>query len=166
MTTVAAPTSHSEAAQRRLWRPWATGGISLIGIGISIYLLIVHYGHVAPVCPGSATGIVNCVKVLQSPQSVIFGIPVPVFGLAFFVGMALLSLPAAWRSTSPWFARLRLAGVVVGMGMVIYLISQEALVIHAICLWCTSVHILTFALFLIVITGWDDTGYARSLYEG
>ncbi len=102
---------------------------------------------------------------LTSPQSVIFGIPVPIYGLAFFVAMTALSLPAAWRSRSPWLARARLAAVVVGIGTVIYLISQEALTLHAICLWCTSVHVLTFALFLIVITGWDDTGYAQSLYE-
>jgi uncharacterized membrane protein len=51
------------------------------------------------------------------------------------------------------------------MGMVIYLISQEALVLHVICLWCTGVHVLTFVLFLLVITGWEDTGYAQSLYD-
>ena len=146
----------------RLWRPLATGAISLAGIGISIYLLIVHYQPKVLVC--GTVGIVNCEKVLTSPQSVIFGIPVPIFGLVFFVGMAALSLPAAWRSESVWIARVRLAAVVVGMGMVIYLISQEALTLHAICLWCTSVHVLTFALFLIVITGWEDTGYAQSAY--
>ena len=148
---------------RRLWRPAATGAISLAGIGISIYLLIVHYQPSALVC--STNGVVDCEKVLTSPQSVIFGIPVPVYGLAFFVAMTALSLPAAWRSRSRWLARARLAAVVVGIGMVIYLISQEALTLHAICLWCTSVHVLTFALFLIVITGWDDTGYAQSLYD-
>jgi uncharacterized membrane protein len=164
MTDVATPVRSRESLDSpRLWRPFATGGISLAGIGISIYLLIVHYEPQALVC--STSGIVNCEKVLTSPQSVILGIPVPMFGIAFFVAMSALSLPAAWRSTSPWLARARLAAVVVGMGMVVYLISQEALTLHAICLWCTSVHVLTFALFLIVITGWEDTGYAQSLYE-
>jgi len=163
VSKVAAGPRTEDAVERRLWRPFATGGISLAGIGISIYLLIVHYQPTALVC--NTTGIVDCEKVLTSPQSVIFGIPVPVFGLAFFVAMTVLSLPSAWRSTSAWIARGRLASVVVGMGMVIYLISQEALVLHVICLWCTGVHVLTFALFLIVITGWEDTGYAQSLYE-
>jgi len=154
----------SEAAtQLRLWRPLATGLISVAGLGVSIYLLIVHYQPTALVCNKSS--VVNCEKVLTSPQSVIFGIPVPVLGLAFFVGMIVMSLPAMWRSRSAWVARGRIASVIVGMGMVIYLISQEALTLHAICLWCTSVHVLTFALFLIVITGWEDTGYAQSLYE-
>ena len=137
MTDVATPVRSRESLDSpRLWRPFATGGISLAGIGISIYLLIVHYEPQALVC--STSGIVNCEKVLTSPQSVILGIPVPMFGIAFFVAI---------------------------LAMVVYLISQEALTLHAICLWCTSVHVLTFALFLIVITGWEDTGYAQSLYE-
>lgn len=152
-----------DTVQRRLWRPLAAGAISIAGIGISIYLLIVHYQPSALVCTNS--GVVDCQKVLTSPQSVIFGIPVPIFGLAFFLGMTAMSLPGAWRSTSVWLARARLVSVVVGMGMVIYLISQEALVLHVICLWCTGVHVLTFAMFLIVITGWEDTGYAQSRYE-
>jgi uncharacterized membrane protein len=163
MTDVATGLRAGDAGLARLWRPYATGAISLAGIGISIYLLIVHYQPTLLIC--NTSGVVNCEKVLTSPQSVILGIPVPIYGLAFFVGMTALSLPAAWRSTSAWIARARLAAVVVGMAMVIYLISQEALVLHAICLWCTSVHVLTFVLFLIVITGWEDTGYAQSLYS-
>ena len=81
-TSVRAATTPIE---RRLWRPFATGIISLAGFGISIYLLIVHYQPQALVCNNS--GVVNCEKVLTSPQSVIFGIPVPVFGLAFFLAM-------------------------------------------------------------------------------
>jgi uncharacterized membrane protein len=161
--SVATSLQHDDTDQRRLWRPLATGLISIAGFGVSIYLLIVHYQPTALVC--NTSGVVNCEKVLTSPQSVIFGIPVPVFGLAFFLAMGLMSLPAAWRSTSPWLAWGRVGAVVVGMGMVVYLISQEALTLHAICLWCTSVHVLTFAMFLIVITGWDDTGYAQSRYE-
>jgi uncharacterized membrane protein len=94
-----------------------------------------------------------------------FGIPVPIFGLLFFVGMGLICLPVAWRFDASWLAWGRTAGAVAGIGMVIYLVAQEALVLHTICLWCTGVHVLTFAMFLIIITGWEDTGYAQSRYE-
>jgi uncharacterized membrane protein len=101
--------------------------------------------------------------VLTSPSSVILGIPVPIFGVLYFIAMAAVCIPsAAWRSEAPWLAWGRIAAVVVGMGMVIWLVGQEALVLHAICLWCTGVHILTFIMFLIVITGWEDTGYAQA----
>ena len=40
--------------------------------------------------------------------------------------------------------------------MVIWLISAELLIIRAICIWCTVVHALTFVLFMLVVTGWED----------
>jgi uncharacterized membrane protein len=78
----------------------------------------------------------------------------------------VICLPVAWRSNAAWLAWGRIAAAIVGIGMVVYLIAQEALVLRTICLWCTGVHVLTFAMFLIIITGWEDTGYAQSLYEG
>jgi uncharacterized membrane protein len=102
--------------------------------------------------------------VLKSPSSVIFGVPVPYFGLAYFVGMGVICLPAAWRSEAAWLAWGRLAAAVAGIGMVVYLVYQEAIVLHEICLWCTGVHVLTFAMFIIIISGWQETGYDEALY--
>jgi len=146
------------------WRPLSLEAICLGGIAISIYLLIVHYEPAALVCSNS--GVVNCSKVLTSPQSVMFGIPVSVYGLVYFVGMGLICLPTVWRRPAALIAWARIAGAVVGIAMVVYLIAQEGLVLHTICMWCTGVHVLTFAMFLIITTGWDDTGYARSLNRG
>jgi Vitamin K epoxide reductase family. len=39
-----------------------------------------------------------------------------------------------------------------GIGFVLYLVSVELLVVDAICLWCTSVHIITFLLLIAVGT--------------
>ena len=39
-----------------------------------------------------------------------------------------------------------------GVGMIIYLISAELFIIKAICLWCSSVHVATLALFIIIAT--------------
>ena len=47
-------------------------------------------------------------------------------------------------------ARLILS--VAGVGMIIYLISAELFIIKAICLWCTSVHLITFLLFVMIVT--------------
>ena len=43
--------------------------------------------------------------------------------------------------------------MVVGIGMVIYLIYAEFIIIGAICLYCTSVHIITFLLFVLTAFG-------------
>ena len=70
--------------------------VSIAGLGVSIYLTITHFDKVALVC--SDSGAINCEKVTTSPQSYVFGIPVAMLGLAFFVPMIVLCLPAAWRS--------------------------------------------------------------------
>ena len=40
-----------------------------------------------------------------------------------------------------------------GIGSVVYLVSTELFTIKKICLWCTGVHAVTFALFVVVVTG-------------
>jgi uncharacterized membrane protein len=45
------------------------------------------------------------------------------------------------------------------MGFVIYLIYAELFLINAICLECTSVHILTFILFVLVLGGTAELGW-------
>jgi uncharacterized membrane protein len=41
----------------------------------------------------------------------------------------------------------------VGIVFVLYLIYAELFSIGAICLWCTSVHVITFALFVLIVFG-------------
>jgi uncharacterized membrane protein len=132
------------------WQPLTTLLLSLYGLGASIYLTITHFEPKALACVHSAT--FNCEKVTQSPQSEIFGIPVAMLGLAFFVPMLVLCLPALWRSSQRWIHLARLALSVTGVGMIIYLISAELFIIKAICLWCSSVHVATLALFIIIAT--------------
>ena len=99
----------------------------------------------------SESGLVNCTKVTTSPQSYVFGIPVAVLGLAFFVFMVVATSPWAWRSTYPQVAIVRLTSVVVGIGFVLYLVYTELFTLDHICLWCTSVHVLTFLLFVLIL---------------
>lgn len=132
------------------WQPIASLVLCVYGLGASIYLTITHFQPKALACVSNAT--FNCEKVTQSPQSEIVGIPVAILGLAFFVPMLLLCLPVAWRAADRRIHLARLAMVLIGMGMVLYLISAELFVIKAICLWCSSVHAATFLLFIIVAT--------------
>ncbi|HWF23237.1 MAG TPA: vitamin K epoxide reductase family protein, partial [Acidimicrobiales bacterium] len=76
--------------------------------------------------------------------------------------MLVLCLPVAWRSLNRWIHLARLLLSVAGVGMIIYLISAELFTIKAICLWCTSVHVITFLLFVLIVTttpivlGWGE----------
>jgi uncharacterized membrane protein len=139
------------------WLRWTTLILSIVGLGVSIYLTIEHFSgsnHLAG-CSETA-GAVNCTKVTTSSQSVVFGIfPVAVLGLAFFVFMVAANSPWGWNWKLPAFRWLRLASVVVGIGFVLYLVYAELFQIQAICLYCTSVHVITFLLFAIIV--YDST---------
>ena len=132
------------------WQPVTTLLLSLAGLGVSIYLTITHFDKVLLVCDTNAT--INCEKVTTSPKSEILGIPVAMLGLLFFVPMILLCLPAAWRSADRRIHLARLVLSVTGVGMILYLIIAELFIIKAICLWCSSVHLITFVLFVIIVT--------------
>lgn len=141
-------------APDRPWRSLALMGTALAGIGVSVYVTILHYAHVKPVC--SDSGAINCLKVLTSPQSVFLGIPVPVYGLVFFVAMLVICVPKLWKTTIWWVPWLRLGMSVVGILFALRLIYEEIFVIRSLCLWCTGAHVLSFAMFVIIVTGWED----------
>jgi uncharacterized membrane protein len=132
------------------WQPIASLLLCIYGLGASIYLTITHFEPKALACAHNAT--FNCEKVTQSPQSVILGIPVAILGLAYFVPMLLACLPVAWRAADRRVHLARLVMAVTGVGMIIYLIIAELFLIKAICLWCSSVHVATLLLFIIVAT--------------
>ena len=135
-----------------LWFQLTTWVLAIGGLGASTYLTITHFDSSVPlVC--SDKGLVNCALVTSSPQSYVFGIPVAVLGLAFYVFMVAATSPWAWRSKYPAVAWARLASLVVGIVFVLYLVYTELFTLKAICLWCTSVHAITFVLFVLIVIG-------------
>jgi uncharacterized membrane protein len=147
-----------------LWFQLVTWILSLAGLGVSIYLTIAHFTD-KPLAGCSESGLVNCTKVTTSPQSYVFGIPVAVLGLAFFVAAVALMSPWGWRSARREVALIRIASLVVGMGFVLYLLYAELFTIGSICLYCTSVHAITFLLFVLTIfaaAAWGLPGRQRS----
>ena len=133
------------------WAAPLTLLLSIAGVAVSAYLTYAHYkGASALACPD--TGTVNCAKVTTSSQSEIFGVfPVAVLGLAYFVVMSALCTPWAWDSLRPELRWARIAGVVVGIGMVVYLLYAELFQIDAICIYCTVVHAVTVLVFAAVV---------------
>jgi uncharacterized membrane protein len=143
--------AEAEYAWPAAWLRWTTFALALIGLGVSIYLTYAHYTESALAGCTETTGVVNCGKVTTSEQSVVFGIPVAVLGLAFYVFMVAIMSPWAWKARRREVGLVRLASLVVGIGFVLYLIYAELFDIGSICLYCTSVHVITF--FLFVLTG-------------
>jgi len=148
----AAAVEEAQPAAPPLWFQLTTWILSLAGLGASIYLTIAHFNtSVTLACPATST--INCEKVTTSQQSYAFGIPVAVLGLAFYVFLAVVNSPWAWRITWPPLRWARVGSMVVGIVFVLYLIYAELFSIGAICLWCTSVHVITFALFVLIMFG-------------
>ena len=133
------------------WLQWTSLVLSLAGLGMSIYMTIAHYTSTnILVC--SNKGYIDCAKVTTSPESMVFNIfPVAVLGLAFYVFMTAINTPWAWRSgiAAIWWARL--VGIITGIGFVLYLIYAEVIQIGNLCLDCTTVHIITFLLFVVLV---------------
>lgn len=125
------------------------------GLLVAGYLTLLHYDSNIPLVCGAGTGsVVNCEQVLTSPSSVVFGVPVAVWGLLWFV-VALGISVAALRSGRPGEpAPLRAAAfawTLVGTLSVLWLVYQEVGVIGKICAWCTVVHVLVLALLVVEV---------------
>src|ERR1700693_2062496 len=85
----------------------------LAGLGISIYLTVVHYSTIPLACPANA--VVNCEQVLSSPYGVIGGssVPTSAAGIAWFAVSALLA--AGLLAGRAQLARWQLAWSAVGL---------------------------------------------------
>ena len=125
--------------------------LALVGAGVSAYLTYAHYrGVSALACPD--TGTINCAKVTTSSQSDVFGVlPVADLGLAYFVVLVALCTPWAWHAERREIQWARDGAVLIGVGMVIYLLYAELIQIGAICIYCTVVHVVTVLLFALVL---------------
>ena len=135
---------------------WTTFALTLAGLGVSIYLTIDHFAKVQLVCPGHG-GTITCKAVTTSAQSYFppfHGwpqVPVAVLGLCFYAVLVAFYSPWAWASTRRWVHGARFGLICLGMAFALWLVSAELLIIDHICLWCTSVHVITFVLFVIIV---------------
>lgn len=125
-------------------RTTVIAGLALVGLGIAIYLTIVHYTGGSPIC-GISHG---CETVQTSKYAKLAGVPVAVLGLAGYVGILLgLFVPGE----NGRLIRVAIAGI--GFGFSAYLTYLELFVIHAICQWCVGSAILMTA--LLIATAYD-----------
>lgn len=133
------------------WVPLTTTILCLLALADSAYLTYAHYTTATVLaCPSNPKSWVDCALVTQSSYSHPFGIPVVIPGCIWCVAMLALCSPWGWRAASVWFSRLRVAGAVAGVGMVFWLVWAELKLRH-ICEYCTGVHILTVALFIVIL---------------
>jgi uncharacterized membrane protein len=128
-----------------VYRLTAAAVLGVVGLTVSLYLTATRFdpGEVTLYCSISTGG---CQQVAASSYSMIGQVPVSVFGMAWFVAMLVLLGLSLYRYTD--LLRLaRLVWTACGVVVVGYLIYAEVFLIGALCEWCTSVHVVTIALF-------------------
>lgn len=136
---------------RRRTADRATVALAVAGLLIAGYLALLHYDRSVPlVC--SAGSLVNCETVLTSPSATVAGVPVAVWGVAWFVvaaAMAVLMLRRGVHGDSRPLRRALLAWTGIATLVVLYLVYQEVGVIGKLCAWCTAVHAIVIGMLVV-----------------
>ncbi|MGZ6256608.1 MAG: thioredoxin domain-containing protein [Candidatus Limnocylindria bacterium] len=135
---------------RAIWRHAALVA-AIAGAGISAYLLVEYLNDSGGIC---LTGS-GCDEVRLSAYSHILSLPVPLYGLAFY----LVAAWVAWRSLSPaplfgFPPRIVLAGLgAAGIAASAVLTGLEAFVIHSFCTWCLAQAVASLVLGISAFIG-------------
>ena len=130
--------------------------MSVFGLWASSSVLIIFYtlGQQLPICPaGTFFGLhFDCSAVLTSPYSVAFGIPLEILALAYFaVNLGMVYLIAFGSDRISKISLQALFGWrFIGVSMVPYLVFVELFVIHAICVYCTIMHVAIIVDFVVI----------------
>ena len=130
-------------------RSWSLPVFAMVGLGIGLYLSYVTLTNNQIMCGP----IGDCMTVQSSPYARLFGIPMAVWGVVFYLGILLLWL--AQRFLAGNLNRLGLFGLtgfsLFGVLFSIYLTSLELFFIHAICLWCLTSAVLACLILLTIM---------------
>ena len=142
---------------------WVVPVLSVVGIGVSIYLGIVETQGVEAVC--GPVG--DCNTVQQSQYATIFGIHIGILGIigyALLLGSWVVSRVAKHR-VADLGAMVAAATAIGGTVFSIYLTFLEPFVIGATCVWClTSGISITGLLWFTAAGGW--AAYRRFVGSG
>ena len=163
---------------RRRSLPWIhrfsrpiMGGIAVIGALLTAYLTIAKLTGGEVVCSaGSGEVASGCSNVLDSPYATVLGLPLPLFGLLAYLGMATFALSPliidADKSKSfrkeleKWTWLLLLVGataMATFSGFLMYVLFFK---LQALCLYCISSALFSLSFLVLTIIGreWEDVG--------
>jgi uncharacterized membrane protein len=126
--------------------------MSLFGLGAALEVLISYYylNQSLPFCtPGS---FYDCSRVLGSSYSQVFGIPLELFAVVYFIVNLALVYVISFGGDNIFHRALGILFVwrFLGLMIVPYLVTIELFIIHAICIYCTMMHVAIVADFIII----------------
>lgn len=122
--------------------------LALIGFGDSAFLLAKRIVGAPIPC---ILGFTGCDEVAKSEYSVLFGIPLAAYGVAFYLTIGILGL--LYADTKKFlFAKLILGATALGFLMSAYFIYVQGFIIKAFCVYCVISAIISTALFALSVT--------------
>ena len=131
--------------------------MSIFGLWASLMVVIIFYtlheGLPYCVVPTKVFGItIDCATVLESKYSSVFGAPLELLAVVYFIiNLALIYLVSfASDALSRISLRILFVWRFIGLAIVPYLVSLEVLVLKAICLYCTAMHVAIVVDFCII----------------
>ncbi len=136
--------------------------VVLASLGLLDAALLTQQHYSGKVLPCSITR--GCETVLTSKYSEVFGIPVALFGVAFYVGMLILALYYI-QLQHVWLKRVLLLGGIVGFVSSMVLVYIQGAIIGAWCQYCL-LSALSSTLLLILsgllFTTKEDTAHEKA----
>lgn len=121
--------------------------LALIGTGIAGYLVYVKYADKAIICSNNDK--ISCEAVQSSAYADLFGIPVPVLGLAAYLTFLVLLVLEDRVELVTLYGRTIMFGLTMfGLMFSGYLTYIEAFVLEKWCLWCVASAIVMVLLFI------------------
>lgn len=119
--------------------------LSIVGLGLSLWLELVHYRAFALPADSSfcsAGQRFDCGSVALSAYSVVLGVPLPIWGAAGFITIAIAEL-----RRSKWL--LPLSGFAALASLV--LLGVELVAVGAVCVLCEAVHVVALLGFAVAL---------------
>jgi len=138
--------------------------IALLGAFVASYLALYKLGYIGTLACGAG----SCETVQLSRWASFLGIPVAVWGVAFYglvLGLAMLGLQDRFIDSRGVALALTL---VTGWGLIFsaWLTYVELFIIHAICRWCVASATLTSLLFVVAAFDLREVHLANDQAEG
>jgi uncharacterized membrane protein len=119
-------------------------GLAIAGLGVAIYLTVIHYAGINPACTAGQA----CIKVQTSQWSKLAGVPVALIGLLGYIAILGSLLVREREETRLATLGLTLTGFVFSA----YLTYRELFSIHAVCEWCASSAVILTVLLACAVT--------------
>ena len=130
--------------------------MSAFGVWASGTVLVIFYtlNQQLPLCPtGTFFGLhLDCGAVLSSSYSKIFGVPLELLAMAYFmVNLCMVYLIAfGSKRVSDLMLEVLFGWRFIGLIIVPYLVFVEVGILHAICVYCTMMHVAIVLDFVVV----------------